>query len=97
MLTALKITGICILSVIILYLLLLAISALLVHPGKEYTTNSRFYRFLLNSTCLKPAVFFWSATIVPIMIRSSPGMSCVQAISPLYPRPIILKFRSGDA
>ena len=65
MLTALKITSICILSVIILYLLLLAISALLVHPGKEYTTNSRFYRFLLNS----------STTIALKLIRVRPHCS----------------------
>ena len=50
MLTVLKIIGISIVSVIVLYLLLLAVAALFVNPQKEYATNSRFYRFLLNSS-----------------------------------------------
>lgn len=48
----LKILGILalvLLGLLILYLLVLVISSLLVNPGKEYDTNSRFYHFLLYS------------------------------------------------
>lgn len=36
-------------SVFLVYILFLAICSLLINPQKEYDTNSRFYRWLLNS------------------------------------------------
>lgn len=50
MLTAFKIIGICIAAIILFYILLLCVGALLVNPKKEYTADSRFYRFLLYSS-----------------------------------------------
>ena len=37
-------------SAFLVYILILTICSLLVNPKKEYDTNSRFYRWLLNST-----------------------------------------------
>lgn len=44
-----KILALAVVSILMLYLLILVISALLIPFSREYTKNSRFYRFLLYS------------------------------------------------
>lgn len=50
MLTVLKIIAALVAAVSLIYILLLCLSALLVHPRREYTRDNRFYRFLLYSS-----------------------------------------------